>query len=384
MSVRRFSRLLIGALYFNCFCIGVAQVTISVDLTGWAARFSTGVSELGVVMGAFGVGRLVIYSAFSLGGLRMSVRHIVAAGGLLQIAYLLLLLAAQSPAVAAAAIALAGASGAFFDVGNFPLLCSLYEKQSPSLGILTKTVMSLGQLALPAILALGALLAPGLPYAAQAGILVAGSLLGLLILSHAPTENLPQAPVAKAPFSWRCVLPFLGYSALCYASFAVVMLWMPFCLRTLAGATESVSRLSLSVFAAGSIVAGPGLAWLSGRLVRRERLLWLLPLSAAISAGAATLFPTPAVMMAASLLVGATAASGVYQLGLVLLCLRHADSRSRVTSAYLTAGAASSILLAGFTGWVAEVSPQCLLPLAVAMALLCAGQGLFCSRLCAA
>ena len=89
-------------------------------------------------------------------------------------------------------------------------------------------------------------------------------------------------------------------------------------------------------------------------------------------------------MMAASLLVGATAASGVYQLGLVLLCLRHADSRSRVTSAYLTAGAASSILLAGFTGWVAEVSPQCLLPLAVAMALLCAGQGLFCSRLCAA
>lgn len=59
MTARWLSRLLIGALYFNCFCIGVAQVTISVDLTGWAARLSTGVSELGVVMGAFGVGRLV-------------------------------------------------------------------------------------------------------------------------------------------------------------------------------------------------------------------------------------------------------------------------------------------------------------------------------------
>ncbi len=373
-------RLLVGALYFNCFCIGVAQVTISVDLAGWAGRLSASVSDLGAVMGALGVGRFMVYGAFSIGWLKMGVRRIVALGGVLQIAYLLLLLVAQSPVTAAAAIALAGASGAFFDVGNFPLLCSLYEKQSPSLGILTKTVMSLGQLLLPFILAVGAWLAPGLPYAAQAALLVTGAVLGLGILLRAPAADLPQETAVETSFHWRKVFPFMGYSALSYASFAVVMLWMPFCLRTLLGAEESVSRLSLSLFAAGSILAGPILAWTAQRISCSERLLWMLPLAAALSVAMSLAVPTVVVFMLTSFLVGATAASGVYQLGIVSLCLRYKDCRPRVTSAYLTAGALSSVVLSNLTGWVAECAPQMILPMAAVVSLLCAVQGWACAR----
>lgn len=377
-------RCLIGALYFNFFCIGLSQVAVSADLAGWAARLAANLTELGTVIGAFGVGRVPIYALFSFGWLRWRVRTCVAAGGALQIAYLLLLLTATSWPAAALAMAMAGASSAFFDVGNFPLLCSLFEKKSPALGILTKTAMSLGQMTLPFLLMLGFCAAPQRPFVVTAGLLVSGAVLGLVILFASPATAVSSATESRQPFPWRSTLPFLSYSALSYASFAVVMLWMPFCLQVLAGAEEAASRWSLSAYAAGSLLAGPALAFVTNRLAKPRRLLWLLPLAAGLSAGAAALFPTAAVLMTASVLVGATAASGVYQFGVVLLCLRHSDSRQRVTGAYLMTGALASVGLAYGTGWVAHQAPEALLPLAALMGLLCALQGWLCSRSIAA
>ena len=373
-------RCLIGALYFNFFCIGLSQVAVSADLAGWAARLSASLTELGTVIGAFGVGRVPVYALFSFGWLRWRVRTCVAAGGALQIAYLLLLLSAHSSSAAALAVAMAGASSAFFDVGNFPLLCSLFEKKSPALGILTKTAMSLGQMTLPFLLMLGFCAAPQRPFAVTAGLLVMGAVLGLVILFASPETAAESAEEGRQPFPWRSTLPFLSYSALSYASFAVVMLWMPFCLQVLAGAGEAASRWSLSAYAAGSILAGPALAWVTNRLAKPRRLLWQLPLAAGLSAGASALFPTAAVMMTASVLVGATAASGVYQLAVVLLCLRHPNGRQRVTGAYLMTGAAASVVLSCGTGWVAQISPEALLPLAALMGFLCALQGWVCGR----
>ena len=144
MALRFSPRFLIAALYFNVFCTGIAQVVISIDLTGWAARLTANLTDLGTVIGAFGVGRLVIYAVFSFCRNRLSARQIVAAGSSFQILYLVTLLLAESWQTAAAAVLLAGISAALFDVGNFPLLCTLYENKAPSLGILTKTVMSFG------------------------------------------------------------------------------------------------------------------------------------------------------------------------------------------------------------------------------------------------
>ncbi len=373
-------RCLIGALYFNFFCIGLSQIVVSADLAGWAARLSASLTDLGTVIGAFGVGRVPVYALFSLGWLRWRMRTCVAVGGGFQVAYLLLLLSAHSWPVAAIAVAMAGVSSAFFDVGNFPLLCSLFEKKSPALGILTKTAMSLGQMTLPFLLMLGFCAAPQLPFAVTAGILVTGSVLGLVILFASPATAAESAAEGRQSFPWRSTVPFLSYSALSYASFAVVMLWMPFCLQVLSGAGEAASRWSLSAYAAGSILAGPALAFVTNRLAKPRRLLWLLPLAAGFSAGAAALFPTAVVMMTASVLVGATAASGVYQFAVVLLCLRHPDCRQRVTGAYLMSGAAASVILSCGTGWVAQILPEALLPLAALLGVLCALQGWLCSR----
>ncbi len=211
-----------------------------------------------------------------------------------------------------------------------------------------------------------------------AGLVVVGSALGLLVLFRAKSASSESGEAGTGAFPWHSTLPFLSYSVLSYASFAVVMLWMPFCLQTLAGAGEAASRLSLSAYAAGSLIAGPALALVTNRLARPQRLLWLLPLAAALASGLAAAVPTFAVMMTASVLVGATAASGVYQLAVVLLCLRHSNARQRVTGAYLMTGALASVPLAWGTGWVAAHCPEGLLPLAALLALGCAWQGWFC------
>lgn len=380
MALRFSPRFLIAALYFNVFCTGIAQVVISIDLTGWAARLTANLTDLGTVIGAFGIGRLVIYTVFSFCRNRLSARQIVAAGSSFQILYLVTLLLAESWQTAAAAVLLAGISAALFDVGNFPLLCTLYENKAPSLGILTKTVMSFGQLLLPFLLAAEAFWFPDVPFAALTILLAAGSAAGLAAVLLTPVPSSVLSQKHSNPFALTTLLPFLGYSVFSYASFAVVMLWMPFCMQTELGLSADVSRLSLTAFALGSLAAGPVLAWIVARLKAPGRLLWLLPLAAAVATASAIVFPSQAVMLTTSAVVGATAASGVYQLAVVFLCLKHKTAQPQVTGIYLMAGALSSVILSMALGWLAENLPHQILNTAVICALLCAAQGYLCSR----
>ncbi len=380
MALRFSPRFLIAALYFNVFCTGIAQVVISIDLTGWAARLTASLTDLGTVIGAFGVGRLVIYTVFSFCRNRLSARQIVAAGSSFQILYLVTLLLAESWQTAAAAVLLAGISAALFDVGNFPLLCTLYENKAPSLGILTKTVMSFGQLLLPFLLATEAFWFPDAPFAALTILLTAGSAAGLAAVLLTPMPSSVLSQKHSNPFALTTLLPFLGYSVFSYASFAVVMLWMPFCMQTELGLSAGASRLSLTAFALGSLAAGPVLAWIVARLKAPGRLLWLLPLAAAVATASAIVFPSQAVMLTTNAVVGATAASGVYQLAVVFLCLKHKTAQPQVTGIYLMAGALSSVILSMALGWLAENLPHQILTTAVICALLCAALGYLCSR----
>ena len=380
MALRFSPRFLIAALYFNVFCTGIAQVVISIDLTGWAARLTANLTDLGTVIGAFGVGRLVIYSVFSFCRNRLSARQIVAAGSSFQILYLVTLLLAESWQTAAAAVLLAGISAALFDVGNFPLLCTLYENKAPSLGILTKTVMSFGQLLLPFLLAAEAFWFPDAPFAALTILLAAGSAAGLAAVLLTPMPSSVLSQKHSNPFALTTLLPFLGYSVFSYASFAVVMLWMPFCMQTELGLSADSSRLSLTAFALGSLAAGPVLAWIVARLKVPGRLLWLLPLAAAVATVLSIVFPSQAVMLTTSAVVGATAASGVYQLAVVFLCLEHKAAQPQVTGIYLMAGALSSVILSLALGWLAENLPHQILNTAVICALLCTALGYLCSR----
>ena len=380
MALRFSPRFLIAALYFNVFCTGIAQVVISIDLTGWAARLTASLTDLGTVIGAFGIGRLVIYTVFSFCRNRLSARQIVAAGSSFQILYLVTLLLAESWQTAAAAVLLAGISAALFDVGNFPLLCTLYENKAPSLGILTKTVMSFGQLLLPFLLAAEAFWFPDAPFAALTILLAAGSAAGLAAVLLTPMPSSVLSQKHSNPFALTTLLPFLGYSVFSYASFAVVMLWMPFCMQTELGLSAGASRLSLTAFALGSLAAGPVLAWIVARLKAPGRLLWLLPLVAAVATASAIVFPSQAVMLTTSAVVGATAASGVYQLAVVFLCLKHKTAQPQVTGIYLMAGALSSVILSMALGWLAENLPHQILTTAVICALLCAALGYLCSR----
>ena len=380
MALRFSPRFLIAALYFNVFCTGIAQVVISIDLTGWAARLTASLTDLGTVIGAFGIGRLVIYTVFSFCRNRLSARQIVAAGSSFQILYLVTLLLAESWQTAAAAVLLAGISAALFDVGNFPLLCTLYENKAPSLGILTKTVMSFGQLLLPFLLTAEAFWFPDAPFAALAILLAAGSAAGLATVLLTPMPSSVLSQKHSNPFALTTLLPFLGYSVCSYASFAVVMLWMPFCMQTELGLSADASRLSLTAFALGSLAAGPVLAWIVARLKAPGRLLWLLPLAAAVATASAIVFPSQAVMLTTSAVVGATAASGVYQLAVVFLCLKHKTAQPQVTGIYLMAGALSSVILSMALGWLAENLPHQILTTAVICALLCAALGYLCSR----
>lgn len=380
MALRFSPRFLIAALYFNVFCTGIAQVVISIDLTGWAARLTASLTDLGTVIGAFGIGRLVIYTVFSFCRNRLSARQIVAAGSSFQILYLVTLLLAESWQTAAAAVLLAGISAALFDVGNFPLLCTLYENKAPSLGILTKTVMSFGQLLLPFLLVAEAFWFPDAPFAALTILLAAGSAAGLAAVLLTPMPSSVLSQKHSNPFALTTLLPFLGYSVFSYASFAVVMLWMPFCMQTELGLSADASRLSLTAFALGSLAAGPVLAWIVARLKAPGRLLWLLPLAAAVATASAIVFPSQAVMLTTSAVVGATAASGVYQLAVVFLCLEHKAAQPQVTGIYLMAGALSSVILSMALGWLAENLPHQILNTAVICALLCAALGYLCSR----
>ena len=381
MALRFSPRYLIPALYFNVFCIGIAQVIISIDLTGWATRLATDLPHLGTVIGAFGIGRLSVYAVFSFFRSRLTARHIVAAGSAFQILYLLTLISAGSWITAAVALFMAGLSAAFFDVGNFPLLCTLYENKAPSLGILTKTVMSFGQLLLPFLLAAETFLFPEAPFTALALVLTIGSAAGIASVLLTPIQS-PTTPktTVSSPWAMTTLLPFLGYSAFSYASFAVVMLWMPFCMQTELGLSAAESRLSLTTFALGSLAAGPVLAWITDRLQVPSRLLWLLPLTAAVATAFAVIFPSHTVMLITSTVVGATTASGVYQLAVVFLCLKHKAVQPQVTGIYLMAGALSSIILSIMLGWLAHTMPHQILSTALICALLCSALGYLCSR----
>lgn len=380
MALRFSPRFLIAALYFNVFCTGIAQVVISIDLTGWATRLTANLTDLGTVIGAFGVGRLVIYAVLSFCRNRLSAQQIVAAGSVFQILYLVTLLQAESWQTAAAAVFLAGISAALFDVGNFPLLCTLYENKAPSLGILTKTVMSFGQLLLPFLLAAETLWFPEAPFAALTFLLTAGSAAGLAAVLLTPTPSSVLPKTHDNPFSLTTLLPFLGYSVFSYASFAVVMLWMPFCMQTELGLPADSARLSLTAFALGSLAAGPVLAWIVSHLKMPGRLLWQLPLAAAVTTIFAVTFPSHAVMLTTSAVVGATAAGGVYQLAVVFLCLEHKAAQPQVTGIYLMAGALSSIFLSITLGWLAETMPHQILSTAVICTLICSALGYVCHR----
>lgn len=383
---------LLAVLYANYGLVGVGQIAVAQHLDVFMLRFDLDAAGVAYIVAGTGFGRAIGYCIGGFLSDRFGRRPLVFAGSLGLAASFAGLFAAPTPQLAFAAVFLGGLSDSALDAGTHATLAEAFPKSAASGIIGTKISISAGQVVFPLLVAF--LAGRQLPFAWAFACVAAVALLNALAVlrirfpHYEPVKGLFKVStdvvwthrLRRRPRLVPVALPFFAFAACSYACFGVVMVWMPYYSRMLAGADLAQSVTTVSFFAAGSIAFGLFSMAVLRRRVRPVLMMVALPCVTAAAALTAWAWPTLGVCRAVSFVIGASAAGGVLQTGLAVLIEIFPGAKARMSAAYLLASSLTGALTTVGLGAVARCCPSALMLVNAAAGLLCVAAGLMAAR----
>lgn len=116
----------------------------------------------------------------------------------------------------------------------------------------------------------------------------------------------------------------------------------------------SSSLTMVSFYAVGSFMSGLALVYLMRRFVRPVMLMVVLPVVTFFAAMAVWFYPTVAVCRWASFVIGASAAGGVFQIGVTVLMEFFPQAKARYAMVYMLTSSVAAAACIRAIGWMAH------------------------------
>lgn len=355
-----------ACLYFNYFVHGMGIVILAQNMTVLSRHWHTDDAGVSLVISSLGIGRLlVLYIAGNLSD-RFGRSFFIKLG---IVTYMLFFIGIVLPHTIPAAYVcgiFAGMANSFLDSGTYPALMELYPKNQASANILIKAFASIGELILPIFVAV--LSFAKLWYGWSFIFCAVAMAISLVFLRNVklnnPTQSKPKkvekaTPVAKPKTSKRnlflgIILTIFGYISM--ATFYLISQWLTKYGSEVVNLNMVHARLLVSIYSVGSIIGVVISAILVERFIRPVWFMLFDTTVSLIALIAMSLLPIPGIMYIGSFVIGASAASGVMQIGLTVMSNLFPATKGRITGIYNTAGGLASFTIPVFTAFISKTS----------------------------
>ncbi|KRM58724.1 MFS family major facilitator transporter [Secundilactobacillus malefermentans DSM 5705 = KCTC 3548] len=353
-------------MYFNYFVHGMGIVILAQNMTVLSRHWHTDDAGVSLVISSLGIGRLlVLYIAGNLSD-RFGRSFFIKLGIVTYMLFFIgIVLSHTIPAAYVCGI-FAGMANSFLDSGTYPALMELYPKNQASANILIKAFASIGELILPIFVAV--LSFAKLWYGWSFIFCAVAMAISLVFLRNVklnnPTQSKPKkvekaTPVAKPKTSKRnlflgIILTIFGYISM--ATFYLISQWLTKYGSEVVNLNMVHARLLVSIYSVGSIIGVVISAILVERFIRPVWFMLFDTTVSLIALIAMSLLPIPGIMYIGSFVIGASAASGVMQIGLTVMSNLFPATKGRITGIYNTAGGLASFTIPVFTAFISKTS----------------------------
>ena len=338
-----------ACLYFNYFVHGMGIVILAQNMTVLSRHWHTDDAGVSLVISSLGIGRLlVLYIAGNLSD-RFGRSFFIKLGIVTYMLFFIgIVLSHTIPAAYVCGI-FAGMANSFLDSGTYPALMELYPKNQASANILIKAFASIGELILPIFVAV--LSFAKLWYGWSFIFCAVAMAISLVFLRNVklnnPTQSKPKkvekaTPVAKPKTSKRnlflgIILTIFGYISM--ATFYLISQWLTKYGSEVVNLNMVHARLLVSIYSVGSIIGVVISAILVERFIRPVWFMLFDTTVSLIALIAMSLLPIPGIMYIGSFVIGASAASGVMQIGLTVMSNLFPATKGRITEFTIRLGA---------------------------------------------
>lgn len=347
-------------LYLNYLVHGMAIVILAQNMLVLGKTWGVGDAGVAYVISSLGIGRLIVlYIGGELSD-RMGRRFMVKTGVITYALFFIGILISKNMYEAYFFGILAGMANSFLDTGTYPALMELFPRKQAAANILIKAFVSIGELILPIFVASleNFNLWYGWSFTTCAVLLIVNFV--FLWNRQFPDmathrekgktkqESHKRGRLTGSQWSLGVVLTFFGYISM--STFYLISQWLTQYGRDVVNLDMTHARLLVSIYSVGSI---SGVLLTVALVERVVKPAWLMLIDTTISF--VTLFlmasvPTYGVMTVGAFVIGASAASGVMQIGLTIMGNVFPKAKGRITGIYNMAGALSSFTIPIFTG----------------------------------
>lgn len=349
------------ALYINYFVHGMGAIILSQNMDALMQQFNTDRAGVSYVISGLGIGRLLVLFVSGALSDKFGRKPFVLLGMVTYVAFLGVILAAPSVAVAFIFAVLAGMANSFMDSGTYPALMEAFPASSGSANIIIKAFIAAGQFVLPFIISF--LIANDLWYGYSFLFCIVIFIInGLFLLKLTfPPHKVEKAEVKEASVSnepksnfWieGIALILIGFTAT--ATFYIIQNYLPTYAQEVAGMEKSAALKLISLYSAGSFTAVILTSILVAKWIKQVRFVFVYPLISLIMLVLLYLFPSSIMCVVGAFVIGYSAAGGVLQLALTTMSELFPKNKGTITGIVYTASSIASSILPALIGIISN------------------------------
>lgn len=349
------------ALYINYFVHGMGAIILSQNMDALMQQFNTDRAGVSYVISGLGIGRLLVLFVSGALSDKFGRKPFVLLGMVTYVAFLGVILAAPSVAVAFIFAVLAGMANSFMDSGTYPALMEAFPASSGSANIIIKAFIAAGQFVLPFIISF--LIANDLWYGYSFLFCIVIFIInGLFLLKLTfPPHKVEKAEVKEASVSnepksnfWieGIALILIGFTAT--ATFYIIQNYLPTYAQEVAGMEKSAALKLISLYSAGSFTAVILTSILVAKWIKQVRFVFVYPLISLIMLVLLYLFPSSIMCVVGAFVIGYSAAGGVLQLDLTTMSELFPKNKGTITGIVYTASSIASSILPALIGIISN------------------------------
>ena len=351
------------SIYSNYVLIGICVIIINLNGATFLAQWNTDHIGLGWAVSGMGIGKLIIMLFGGVLSDKLGRKPFIFLGQLGFIVFFAGILYSTSVGMAFTFSVLCGMSNSFIDSSGMPTLMECFPTAYGTASIMVKAFVSFGQVAMPIIV--NYLAANGHWFGiAFIGCCIFMGVNALFMLTRQfPDRTAPPQPQggvervqadSSRMFPEGICLSIIGFTST--ATFTILLLRYPDFGHMAAGMDLAASKLLVSYFAVGSIVAVFTTAVLVKKLIRSIYFVFAYPFIAALALTVLYINPTPGLCVAMAYVLGFTAGGGVLQLALATMAEMFTFGKGKVTSMVYTLNNISIFVIPPVVGYLTKIN----------------------------
>lgn len=363
-------------LYLNYFVHGMAIVILAQNMVPLGQQWGVSVSRVAMVISSLGIGRLIVLYFSGVLSDKFGRRIFVKLGIWTYIPFFIGIVLSPNVYVAYFCGILAGMANSFLDSGTYPALMELFPTRAASANVFIKAFISAGELLLPILVTL----VEEFKIWYGATFILCAVILFINFFFISRLEFPKQASVKEqVQEKAKSALSFLGkvnavtltiYGYISMSTFYLVSQWLTKYGQEVLKMSMVNARLLVSIYSIGSLTGVVLITILTSRRIKSVYVMLVSTVVSLLALLSMTFILDPTMIFISSFVVGASAAGGVMQVGLVIMSELFPTRKGTVTGIYYTAGAISSFTIPVITGYLYQFGVHSIMVFDVFIALI--------------